>query len=241
MATFQQFIAQQGIQFTTGYLNLQYQDTLTAHSGGGSASALPLLAQINRVTTVAAAGDSVALPTLLEVSPQFITQGPPDRRGCVVYVINSGANVLAVFPAVGETMNGTTNGSVSLGVNSIGTFYCTTDGAWITADGGVITFGITTPQVLAAAGATQGNASQITKQRVSVTTTTSAEGVKLPVAATGMAVTVGILGTKGVKVYPATNGKLDASSTNVAVLLVAGKVNTYYALSTTQWITFKGA
>lgn len=98
-----------------------------------------------------------------------------------------------------------------------------------------------TGQTLAAAGASQGTAGQITKSRITVTVTASTEGVKLPVAATNLEVMVSVPGTVGVKVYPNTNGKLDASSTNVAVLLVAGKVNLYRALNTTQWVTFKGA
>ena len=42
--------------------SLTTADTLTAFAGGGQASALALTAQINRVTTVATAGDSVKLP-----------------------------------------------------------------------------------------------------------------------------------------------------------------------------------
>jgi hypothetical protein len=102
-------------------------------------------------------------------------------------------------------------------------------------------FSRTVPQVLAAAGATQGTAGVITSPTVVVTVTASTEGVKLPVAATGMSIKVFCPGTIGVKVYPGLNGKLDTSSTNVAVVLVAGKANIYFARDTTRWITDKGA
>lgn len=109
--------------------------------------------------------------------------------------------------------------------------------------GGVNNTGINTnpPQVLAAVGATQGNAGVITKSRVIVTVTASTEGVKLPVAATGMEVRVHVPGTIGVKVYPNTNGKIDAVATNTAQALVAGKANIYFARDTTRWVTLKGA
>ena len=55
-----------GLTFSAGGLPLvSVANALTAHSGGGQGSALALTASLNRVTTVAAAGDSVALPHLL--------------------------------------------------------------------------------------------------------------------------------------------------------------------------------
>ena len=118
-----------------------------------------------------------------------------------------------------------------------------TVGGALTTTGGISNSGLNTnlPQVLAAAGATQGNAGVITNSRVIVTVTASTEGVKLPVAATGLEVRVHVPGTVGVKVYPGVNGKLDASSTITAVVLVAGKATIYYARDTTRWITLKGA
>lgn len=97
------------------------------------------------------------------------------------------------------------------------------------------------PETVAAAGATQGGAAQITNDLVFVTVTASTQGVKLPTASTGRQVRVFVPGSVGVKVYPNTNGKLDASSTNAAVVLAAGKANLYVAKNTTQWYTQKGA
>ncbi len=98
-----------------------------------------------------------------------------------------------------------------------------------------------TPTVVAAAGATQGTATAITTSRVIVTVTASAEGVKLPTAATGVEVRIHVPGTVGVSVYPFAGDKIDASSTNSAVVLAAGKATIYYARNTSQWVTLKGA
>lgn len=98
--------------------------------------------------------------------------------------------------------------------------------------------------VVAAAGATQGNATALptTAQRIRVTVTASTEGVILPAAATGKQRTLFVPGTVGVKVYPPVGGTLDTAATNVAVLLAAGKGNIYEAISATQWKTMvKGA
>ncbi len=93
-------------------------------------------------------------------------------------------------------------------------------------------------QVVTAAGATQGNATAITgsKAIITVAATASTHGVRLPTASTGLEVTIANNGAFGAKVYPATNGKLGASSTNAAIVLAVKKANRYIALNTTQWI-----
>lgn len=96
-------------------------------------------------------------------------------------------------------------------------------------------------QTVAAAGATQGTATAITKSVAMVTVSASSQGVKLPTAATGLSVRIHVPGTVGVKVYPASGGKIDASSTNTGVVLAAGKANLYFARNATAWVTMKGA
>ena len=57
-----------------------------------------------------------------------------------------------------------------------------------------------------------------------------------------MLVRVGNLATFGVKVYPATNGKIGAASTNAAdTVLAINKGNVYWAQNTTKWVVFRGA
>ncbi len=102
------------------------------------------------------------------------------------------------------------------------------------------------PQILSAAGATQGNATAITKSVaiVTVNTTASTHGVRLPTAATGLMVWVANAGASifGIKVYPGTNGKIGAASTNAAdTVLAKNKANLYIARNTTFWVVQRGA
>lgn len=96
-------------------------------------------------------------------------------------------------------------------------------------------------QILAATGATQGNAALISAVRVLVTVTASTEGVKLPAASTGKMVQVFCPGAVGVKVYPFTGDKISTASTNAAVALVADKANIYIAKDQTTWAVQRGA
>ena len=75
-----------------GYTNA---NNITAHAGGGQAAATVLGAALNRVTTIASAADSVALPAA--VGGQSIT------------VVNASSNSMQLFGAVGtsDTINGT--------------------------------------------------------------------------------------------------------------------------------------
>ena len=94
-----------------------FADNLTA-TGTQQSNALPLMASVNRLTTVAA-GTGVNLP--------------PSAPGLSITLINSGANSVLVYPAQGssDTINGfaATTG-VPFVVNSNSTFFCTTAGAW---------------------------------------------------------------------------------------------------------------
>lgn len=261
MATRQQFQKRHGVSLHDGGFMTQFSaDTITAFATGGQTNATPLTAQMNRVTTVANPGDSVMLPAAALVATY--PDGPRERDGLQVVIRNDGANTLAIFPEGTDTIDGgSASASISLPAGQIATFFCFTAGAWFTslkeANGtqpsltvsGAATLaainGVNTetyiPQVLAAAGATQGTAGVITKSRVIVTVTASTEGVKLPVAATGLEVHVRVPGTVGVKVYPAANGKIDTAATNIAQALVAGKGSIFLARDTTRWVTIKGA
>lgn len=103
---------------------------------------------------------------------------------------------------------------------------------------GITTF---TGQTLAAAGATQGTASAISKSAVYVTVTASTQGIKLPTAAEGKRVVIFSAPTVGVKVYPFSGDKIGAAATNTAVVLASGKGNIYQAIDATTWRVVKGA
>lgn len=94
-----------------------YADSITAHASGGQASATALTNQVNRVTTVATAADSVVLPT--------------SAVGLVIFVINAGANSLQLFGVSPDTINGVATGTgVPLPAGAVAMAMCTTAGAW---------------------------------------------------------------------------------------------------------------
>lgn len=81
------------IQMGAGqHVLLSATDAITAHAGGGQGSAVLLTSDINRVTTVGSAGDSVVLPAAVV--------------GMEITVTNAaGVNSMNVFPASGEQIN----------------------------------------------------------------------------------------------------------------------------------------
>jgi len=102
----------------TGLIAESFADNLTAFAGGGQSGALALTSEINRVTTVATAGDSIKLPVSV--------------AGEQIMVINSGANPIQVFGASGETINGVASATgISQGINTSAVYVCTTPGNWL--------------------------------------------------------------------------------------------------------------
>lgn len=102
------------------------------------------------------------------------------------------------------------------------------------------------PQVLAAAGQTQGSATPITGTKVIVTVLVTAthNGVKLPVASTGLVVLVANgSAAGGIKVYPAAGGKIGAATTNAAdtTNLASLKVNEYVGVNKLLWAVQRGS
>ena len=96
----------------------QTNGPLTALAGGALTAATPrLLRGVNVVSTVATAGDSVALRKAV--------------AGAIVVVRNAGANAMQVFGESGDTINGTagaTGISVASGKSVI--FFATSNSAW---------------------------------------------------------------------------------------------------------------
>ncbi|MFM6929055.1 MAG: hypothetical protein ACKOX6_11365, partial [Bdellovibrio sp.] len=96
---------------------------LTAFAGGGQASAFQLSKDINRVTTVATAADSVKLPVAVS--------------GAEIVVINRGAAAMNVYPAVGEFIDAlAVNVPYSIASGSNARFMCGVTGTWDVAAGG---------------------------------------------------------------------------------------------------------
>ena len=88
---------------------------VTALAGGGQAGAPVLHEDLNRVDTVATAGDSVCLP-------------PSTGVGMECVVINATNNALQVFGSGTDTVNGVA--SISQPANSARTYICGGAGTW---------------------------------------------------------------------------------------------------------------
>lgn len=89
----------------------QSQTGLVALAGGGQSGATLLIPGFNLFNTVATAGDSSILPSLVA-----LCACTPCGPIAPVVVKNSGADDLDIYPAVGETING---GSVNVPVTII--------------------------------------------------------------------------------------------------------------------------
>jgi len=91
--------------------------TITAFATGGQASATALTAEINNVTTVATAGDSVKLPSAV--------------TGLRVIVKNSGATALDIFPASSDSIDAlAVNLAVRIQPGSTATFFAKSAVVW---------------------------------------------------------------------------------------------------------------
>ena len=93
------------------------QDSLTAKAGGAQLSGPTINRMLNRVTTVATAGDAITLPA--------------SARGLSITVVNAGANSMNVFPFTGDAVNALgANTAFALAAGKTATFYCTAVGQW---------------------------------------------------------------------------------------------------------------
>lgn len=94
-----------------------------------------------------------------------------------------------------------------------------------------------TSETVAAAGSTIADATLIggTKSVVLITTTTSAEGVRLPAPVAGKRLELFAPTGLNVNVYPTTGGTIGAAATNAAVVLTANKGQIFQGESATAW------
>ena len=102
---------------------------------------------------------------------------------------------------------------------------------------------VSVPSTVAAAGASQGNATAIgaSVTDIIVTVTASTQGVKLPTAAAGKRVNVWPDPAIGVKLYPATGALIGTASTNAALAVVKNKPVQLIGVSATKWRVMAGA
>jgi len=212
-------------------------DALTAHSGGGQTSALALTHDVNRVTTVAASGDSVKLPA--------------SAPGLKVWVINSGANPMQVFGNGTDTINGVASATgVSQLPGGVCLYECSVAGSWFSSD---IAFGAngnfyTVSQVnglTAHSGGGQASALALTASINEITTVAAAgDSVALPASAAGMEITIINYSSTPMQVFGAGTDTINGVATATGVSQPGKSVVTYRCVVAGNWIgnlgTLKG-
>jgi hypothetical protein len=247
MATRTQFQKAHGVSLRDGGFLTEYSvDGITAFAGGGQANATPLSGQLNRVATVASAGDSVMLPSNGLVTAW--SDGPRGRDGLAVVVRNDGANALAVFPEGSDTIDGgAASASVSLPAGTIASFYCFTAGAWFTslkaALGAVASLSVAALSFSAAnaltahAGGGQGSALALSSIVNRVTTVaTAADSVKLPPATVGgFQVVFNKAASNAMQVFGAGTDTINGVATGTGVSLAAGKGALFFCAVAGAW------
>lgn len=212
-----------GQQTMTGNLTVQgsifdsFADNITANAGGGQANATLLTKQTNRITTVATRGDSIKLPV--------------STAGAIVYVANTGANPMAVFPNTGEVINElAANASVLLPASSVNFFYCATAGKWDTDTGvgfnGNFIIFLSQTGIVAGTTRTQAGATALTAEFNRVDTSTApatgtnlGDGVLLPSSVQGVDIVVSNNTANPIQVYGSGSDTVNgvAGATGVAV------------------------
>lgn len=106
-----------GNGFSGSFTTVSAVNGVTAHAGGGQASAVPITAMITRVTTVATAGDSVVLPA--------------SATGLEITVANAASNSMNVFPAGTDQVNSLgASTAYALAGGKTATFFCANSGQW---------------------------------------------------------------------------------------------------------------
>lgn len=212
-----------------GFLYESFTDSIVAHSGGGQTSAVPLTAEVNRIITVAAAGDSVRLPLAVQ--------------GLTILIINHGALAAGVFGAGTDTIDdvATATGVVQMAGSSV-LYTCTTTGAWFTNGIGTGYSGSFPTQsysdaLTAHAGGGQASALQLTTVLNRITIVGSAgDSVKLPVSSPGMSIVViNAAAANSMNVYAQTGDTIDAIAANSPRAVVANKSATFYCTVAGAW------
>lgn len=212
----------------SGLLTESATNAVTAFAGGGQTSATALTTELNRVTTVASAGDSVKLPAA--------------TAGLTIVVVNSGANSMQVFGAGTDTINGVpTATGVPQMVNSAVIYSCVVAGSW-QAEGlgtgfsnGLQTLAVSNG-LTAHAGGTQGAALALTASVNRVATVaTAADSVSLPASAAGLVVTVINDAALAMQVFGAGTDTINGVATATGVSQIGKSVVVYSCAVAGSW------
>ena len=207
----------------TGLFYESSTDNITAHAGGGQASAVAFTTELNRVATVATTGDSVKLP--------------PSAPGLTIIAINHGANPMQVFGTGTDTIDDVAAATgVQQMANSTVIYTCNTAGSWYTeglASGFVRGASLQTFSAVdgltAHAGGGQASATLLTAMMNRVSTVaTGGDSTVLPPSAPGMDITVtNAAASNSMNVFPSAGGTgtetINSLGANAPFALGAGK------------------
>ena len=216
-----------GLGLASGTLFTEsYQDNITAHAGGGQTLAFQLTSEVNRITTVATAGDSCILPA--------------SAPGLSIMVINHGANPVQLYGLGSDQIDDVAAATgVSQMQGSVAFYICATAGQWYSEGigtgyaGSFQTFSYV--DGLTSTGANQAGALQLTKMMNRVTTTAASTGVVLPAAFGGMNITLINAGANALQVYGNGTDTINGIAGATGVSLATGKTAEYFTTLNGAW------
>lgn len=219
----------------TGLLVESFQSNITAYAGGGQTNAFQLTCEVNLITTVATAGDSVKLPAAI--------------KGLTIVVVNKGANPMTVFGAGTDIIddNASATGVTQMQFSEV-IYSCATDGKWYANGlgtgfaGAFPTLG-STDNITASATQTQIAGTPLTTPLNRVVTVASpGNAVTLPASKNGMVITVtDAHATNSIQVFPASGDSINALGANAAFSVAATKTVQFVCNSAGQWHTLLSA
>jgi len=229
---------------TTGFRQGSVSAALTASTTQSQVGGLALVSEVNNVSTVANANDTVVLPTAV--------------AGREVVVRNSGANVLRIYPASGDDLGNGVNTLATIAVGKVVRYIALDATTWkselsdtylnqdvqSTASPsfvGLTTTGFVQGSVgagLTATGVDDTDALALTAQSNQVTTTAAGTGVELPAAVAGRRVYIKNAGAETLKVYATTGDSVDGQTVTTGNVTQATTVGQWYlAVDATNWIS----
>lgn len=202
-------------------------DGVVARAGGGQALATLLTGEINRISTVATAGDSVMLPA--------------SKAGLTIVVTNHGANAMQVYGAGTDTINDVATATgVSQMQGSVTIYACHTAGAWYanglgTGYSGSLETLSTVDALTALAGGAQAGTALTRMLNRFTTVATGGDSAQLPVSVPGLQIIVVNAGASSMNVFGQTGDAIDAGGANAASAVAAGKTATFFCTSAGRW------
>jgi len=220
---------------------------VVARDTNGSFSANIITANLNGNATTAGTVVTAAQPNITSVGTLTsltvsgnITAGNVDGGNLVSANFLQGTVITAAQPnitSVGTLTSLTVSGNANVG--NIGA----TNGVFTgnLTVGNIVNNGYNIRSVgtgIAAAGTVQGNATAITKEFNLVSSVpSSSNGVVLPTAVAGMAISIVNSTSTTMNVYPAAGAQINALGTNIPLTHSGNATLQYIALTSTQWYT----